>query len=96
MFYGELNNQNFIRDVPGSPNDTLAKDSELALGFESVTGIEEFLDEEEIVFVVFQRAIDEFSDQGMSHPVLAELQKNFSEDYSINSISDLNIYHFHK
>jgi 4-amino-4-deoxy-L-arabinose transferase-like glycosyltransferase len=96
MFYGELNNQNFIRDVPGSPNDTLAKDSELALGFESVTGIEEFLDEEEIVFVVFQRAIDEFSDQGMNHPVLAELQKNFSEDYSINSVSDLNIYHFHK
>jgi 4-amino-4-deoxy-L-arabinose transferase-like glycosyltransferase len=94
MFYHKQSNAYYLADVPDSPNDTLAERSQIALGFEATTQIDEFLQLDNLIFVVFQQTIEEYYDQGVDHPVIVEIEGEFGKDYRIESIGDIMVYYF--
>ena len=94
MFYHESNFQFYLQDVPGSPNDTLSKESQIAIGYMALSNIDEFLDNEEVIFVVFQDALDEYKTMNKKHPVLNKLELIFQDNFEIINIGDIEIFHF--
>ncbi len=93
MFYGERQNTYYLKDLKGSPNDTLAFPSQKAIGYIANENIDEFLNRESIVFVVFKDTLDEYAENNLPHPVLANLQKWYAEEHDY-SIGDLLIIEF--
>ena len=94
MYYYETDFQYYLQDEPGSPNDTLAKDSQLAIGYLELNNLDDFIDEEEIIFVVFQDAITEYEIMNKKHPVLEELELLFDNNYQIFNIGDIKLFNF--
>jgi hypothetical protein len=94
MFHSEKVNQFYLKDIEGSPNDTLAIGSQTALGYFGSESINKFLDEESIMFVVFQKSIDEYQSIGEKHPVLQILEDNYGSETNKILIGDLIIYSF--
>ena len=93
MFHKERDNSYYLQDQPDSPNDTLAYDSQLALGYIASENIQQFLELDSLVFVVFQKTLDEYSQINFNHPVVEILQTEFQEveDYTVG---DIVIYKF--
>lgn len=85
----------FLADEPGSHNDTLAAESAHALGLTPLVSIEQAVDGAVgIWFVVFQRAIDEYAEQGLpDHPRVAWLDNHYSRLEEIR-IGDLWLFHY--
>lgn len=77
-FYGERKNTYYLQDEKGSPNDTLAHPSQLAMGYLASENIEQFLDQDSLIFVVFQKTLDEYAENNSPHPVLETLQETYS------------------
>lgn len=94
MFYHESNFQFYLQDEPGSPNDTLSNESQIAIGYMALSNIDEFLDNEEVIFVVFQDALDEYKTMNKKHPVLNKLELIFQDNFEIINIGDIEIFHF--
>jgi hypothetical protein len=79
MSHIERENTYYLQDLPGSPNDTLAHDSQFALGFIACESIEPFLEMDKLVFVVFQKTLDEYGQSNLDHPVVVILRNEYKE-----------------
>jgi len=88
MVYIERDNTYYLQDSSGSPNDTLAYDSQVALGYIASENIEQFLKLDTLVFVVFHQTLDEYSIKIFRHPVVEILQNEYqvSEEYYVGDI----------
>ncbi len=87
--------QNFIADLPGSHNDTLAPQSQLALRLFAEPGLVQAVgDRSQVYFVVFTEAIQEYQQQGQAgHPGLEWLQAHYRQvDRQV--FNDLEVYSF--
>jgi hypothetical protein len=93
IFYGERDRTQYLQDPKGSPNDTLAYPSQIAIGYLASENIEKFLNEDKLLFIVFQKTLDEYAENNLSHPVIAILQKEYSEE-KIYSVGDLVIMEY--
>lgn len=83
----------FLADKPGSQNDTLAKDTQTALGFSAdIDAADVVTDSGRLYFVVFQETIDEYKSAG-GHPVIREL-KNLLGKPVDNIFGDLHVLEF--
>ncbi len=93
MFYWERERSFYLEDPEGSPNDTLAYPSQIAIGYFASGNIEQFLNEEELLFIVFQETIDEYAENNFFHPVITKLRNEYSEE-KIYSVGDLLIMEY--
>jgi mannosyltransferase len=93
--YAPSLDQRFLADEPGSHNDTLAPETQVALGLFPAASLEEATQGEgRIFFVVFQRAIDEYKALGLrDHPLLVTLQETYTRAAK-TAFSDLLVYEF--
>jgi hypothetical protein len=87
--------QHFVADPPGSPNDTFAPESQLAMGIFPAVDLDSAVGSAKHVwFVVFERAIEEYASLGQpSHPHLEWLRERFSMADQL-TYNDLLIYEF--
>ncbi len=93
MFYEERENSYYLKDPKGSPNDTLAYPSQLAMGYIASENIEQFLNLDSLVFIVFQKTLDEYSENNLPHPVIEKLQKTYASVWSY-AIGDIVVFEF--
>ncbi|MBI9052016.1 MAG: glycosyltransferase family 39 protein [Anaerolineaceae bacterium] len=89
--------QLFLGDESGSHNDTYAFASQQAMNLYPIENIEQAVSgRDEVYFVVFVRAIDEYAEQGDgNHPALVYLSEAFTQK-DIKYFNDLAIYHYAK
>lgn len=92
MFHSETENQYYLMDIQGSPNDTLAYKSQLALGYIAMENIEKFLNEDKLVFITFQKTLDEYQSIGVTHPILKILEERFKQEINEITIGDLIVF----
>lgn len=95
--YGPELPSTFIRDEPGSHNDTLAPATQQVLELAPADDIDSAVGGAEVVwFVVFERAEEEYRQLGESgHPRLQWLRQRFELRGSW-AFNDLNVYHFRR
>jgi hypothetical protein len=93
MFYEERDNTFYLKDPTGSPNDTLAFDSQLAMGYVASENIEQYLELDRLVFVVFQKTLDEYFQNNLDHPVVEVLRKEYKEIEDFY-VGDIVVYKF--
>jgi len=93
MFYDETDNSFYLKDRDGSPNDTLAVKSQEALGYLASGSINEFMNEENVVFITFQETINEYNEMKQENPNLSPLINKF-QSYKMKEIGDLVIFEF--
>jgi len=91
MFYEERNNSFYLEDEAGSPNDTLAIKSQEMMGFLASKKIDQFIDLDSLVFIVFQQTVDEYLEVNLEHPVIARLNFIY-KNVQINKIGDILVY----
>ena len=48
------------------------------MGYLASENIEQFLDQDSLIFVVFQKTLDEYAENNSPHPVLETLQETYS------------------
>lgn len=78
VVYGPELPMEFLPDEPGSHNDTLALETQDALGLHPAANLEAAVDgANEVWFVVFERAVEEYEAQGRPHPQVAALGNQF-------------------
>ena len=89
--------QSFLGDEPGSHNDTYAYASQVAMGLYPINSAQELItDKNEVYFVVFTRAIEEYTQiEDGKHPVLAYLSSELTEKEVIQ-FNDLEVYHYER
>ncbi len=89
--------QAYIRDEPGTHNDSLAIQSQIAMGrMASTSSIEAAGGKQEVYLIVFDRALYEYKELGLEiAPCLKSLQDEY-ELIDIESVGDLRIYHLKK
>ncbi|NMC79818.1 MAG: hypothetical protein GYA59_10700 [Chloroflexi bacterium] len=87
--------QVFLADEAGSPNDTLALQTQQAMNiFPEPDLAEAIKDQKGIFFVVFTRTIQEYQQMGYAdHPQLAWLE-NHSSQWEKWQFNDLDVYYF--
>lgn len=84
----------FLPDEAGSANDTLAVQTQAALGVYPETDLEHVVgSSQRLYFVVFQEAIDEYRQLGHEHPVISYLDSNM-QLVSQHAWNDLWIYQY--
>jgi len=82
----------FLADTPGSANDTLAKNTQLAMGLISEESIQAAADStNKIRFVVFEKTVQEYQIAGQDHPVMTWLEANYALEGRIQ-FGDLEIF----
>jgi hypothetical protein len=94
MFHSETENQYYLMDIQGSPNDTLAYKSQLALGYTAMENIEKFLNEDTLVFITFQKTLDEYQSLGVTHPILKILGERYKQEINKIVIGDLIVFSY--
>ncbi len=95
-YYVPSSGQVFLKDLPGSSNDTFAKDSQDAMRIFPIENIESAATgKSKIVFVVFRESIHEFEDINGRHPVISWLEKNYSFTKQ-KTVGDLELLFFEK
>lgn len=90
-YYDRELEQDFITDVPGSPNDTLAPDTMEAMGIYPTTLQRATANRERLWFVVFQRALDEAEEADIRDTNKAWLDSRYRLT-STQKFKDLYIY----
>jgi hypothetical protein len=85
--------QKYLMDPPGSGADTLALPTQEKLGMIADASVEESIgNAEKVWFVVFEKAINEYREQGYeTHPHLAWLEEHF-QFYNLEKWGDISIY----
>jgi len=81
-------------NIQGSPNDTLAYKSQLALGYTAMENIEKFLNEDTLVFITFQKTLDEYQSLGVTHPILKILGERYKQEINKIVIGDLIVFSY--
>lgn len=94
-YYAPDVDQKFLMDEPGSTNDTYAVASQQAMDLIPEPDVQTAIGGyDQVYFVVFQRAIDEYIEMGKEdHPVLDDLGDAYQLT-QISSFSDLRVYEF--
>jgi mannosyltransferase len=86
----------FLPDAPGSGNDTLAAQTASVMGLIPEASTRSAIaGAERVAFVDFAEAEKEYTDQGVIHPVLAELQEQFKL-VGKTQFNDINIYFYER
>ncbi|NPV76885.1 MAG: phospholipid carrier-dependent glycosyltransferase [Anaerolineae bacterium] len=95
LFYRRDLPQEFLADVPGSHNDTLAYETQKSLGIFPRRNLQEAVrGKDGVFFVVFARTIAEYEALGEgTHPNLNWLKEQYKLA-NIENFGDLQIYHF--
>ena len=95
-YYFPSSDQVFLKDLPGTSNDTFAKDSQDAMGIFPIENIESAsTGKAKIVFVVFKEAIHEFEVSNGRHPVIVWLERNYLLSKQ-KTVGDLELLFFEK
>jgi uncharacterized membrane protein len=92
-FYAPDLEQSYLADEPGSHNDTLALPSQEVMGLLAEKDINSINLNQDVYFIVFEKAIQEYESEGLSHPGLMRLK----QDHQISEIKqfgDLFVYYF--
>jgi hypothetical protein len=89
--------EKFLPDAPGTPNDTYAPGSQVAMAIfpetDSGTAIGQA---QRVYFIVFKETIQEYQAAGQAdHPQLIDLRKSFGQT-NIYTFQDLLIYEFER
>ncbi|PKO05577.1 MAG: hypothetical protein CVU41_10920 [Chloroflexi bacterium HGW-Chloroflexi-3] len=93
MAHEERDNTYYLQDQAGSPNDTLAYDSQLAMGYIASENIGQFLELDRLVFVVFQKTLDEYFQNNLNHPVVEVLRNEYKEIEKLY-VGDIVVFRF--
>jgi hypothetical protein len=95
VYYDPSIPQEYIGDTPESGSDTLALPTQEVLGLYANDSLDEAVNGSgRVWFVIFERAIDEYTQQGFSgHPHLIWLEKHFQSSH-IERWGDLLLYRF--
>ncbi len=95
VYYGPDLPQSYLRDVPGSPSDTLAPETQRVLGLLASDNPGEAVgDARRVDFIVFQQELDEYEAQsGSADPNLTWLSARFTLRAKIQ-LGDLRLYEF--
>jgi 4-amino-4-deoxy-L-arabinose transferase-like glycosyltransferase len=91
--YAPTLHQVFLRDEPGSTNDTLAATTQQALNMHPQVDMNKAVDGvSRIHFVVFEESVQEYIDAGFpAHPHLAWLEQH-GKQAGVHSVDDLTVY----
>ncbi|MAT44449.1 MAG: hypothetical protein CL609_19110 [Anaerolineaceae bacterium] len=92
-FYAPDLAQSYLADEPGSHNDTLALPSQEVMGLLAEKDINSINLDQDVYFVVFDKAIQEYEVQGLSHPGLMRLKEGH-QIFKIEQFGDLYVYYF--
>jgi hypothetical protein len=97
IIYAPEFSQEFIADEPGSHNDTLALDTQYALGIFPKPDLNSATETADVIyFILFKRTITEFQEMGFDdHPNLELLKGEYQLENSY-SFNDLVVYRFSK
>ncbi len=93
-FYNSDLDQSYLGDPKGSANDTLAPQSQKALGFVAWDGIRESALPQELFFVTFLQSEYEYEQSGQTNPNLKKLKEYYVHEELPIIIGDIKIYHF--
>jgi mannosyltransferase len=93
-YYLDSPSQTFLKDEPGSANDTFAVKSQDAMGIHPLENISDAVsDHQKVVLVVFREAINEYSPMNKTHPVIQWMKENFTLEKT-QAIGDLELMYF--
>ncbi len=93
LFYSPSLEQSYLADEPGSHNDTLALSSQEVMGLLAEPNINLIDLNQDIYFIVFEKAILEYESEELDHPGLLRLQQGH-QLIEIIQFGDLFIYYF--
>lgn len=96
LVYAPDFNQEYISDVPDSENDTLALESQIALGYLAINEIKELPLLDELYFIDFEIVEREYQNLGTEDPNLVYLRKIYGNEKRVKKIGDINIYYYEK
>lgn len=95
-YYFSSPGQVFLKDAPGSANDTFAPASQRAMGIFPVDSIEAAAqNRDRVAFVVFEEAMGEYEAEKLDHPALAWLREHYILTQE-KKIGDLAVFFFDK
>jgi mannosyltransferase len=95
-YYLSSPDQVFLKDSPGSANDTFATKSQVAMGIYPVDSIESATaGKNKVIFLVFSEAIQEYETNNQTHPIINWLKSNYLLT-SQEKVGDLQLLYFEK
>lgn len=95
-YYLTSPDQVFLKDAPGSANDTFAPKSQEAMGIYPVESIESATaGKNKVIFLVFSEAIKEYESNDQIHPIIDWLKSKFQLT-SQEVVGDLELMYFEK
>jgi len=96
LFYDSNLTQYYLADPPGSENDTLSQESQIALGYIAINNMDNLFFYDKLFFVSFALTEIEYKNQGLSDPNLIILRSFYGEEEERTLIGDINVYYFVK
>jgi hypothetical protein len=96
LVYAPDLNQAYLRDEPNTPNDTLALESQRALGYLAIKEINDILPMEKLYFIDFVTVESEYKNLGIENPKTIFLRGIYGPVKQKKIIGDVNIYYFEK
>ncbi len=95
-YYFPSTSQVFLKDQPGTANDTFATTSQEAMEIFPVDNIDTAsTGRNKLVYIVFREAAREYEEQNQPHPVISWLKSNFTLTEE-KSIGDLKLLYFER
>jgi mannosyltransferase len=95
-YYLTSPNQVFLKDAPGSANDTFASKSQEAMGIYPMESIESATTgKNKVIFLVFSEAIQEYESKNLTHPITFWLKSNYKLTNQ-EAVGDLELMYFEK
>jgi uncharacterized membrane protein len=94
MFYDSSLQQSYLADPQGSENDTLALESQYALGHLALSSLELYPLPEKLFFVTFAQTEIEYQELNMPDPNLNYLQEYYHQTGVVTHIGDIVLYYF--
>lgn len=96
MYYAPELMQTYLADPEGSANDTLALQSQEALGYVAMNEISGPDLPDNLFFVTFVQSEHEYNQLGLSNPHIVKLKTIYKQEGSFKTIDDIKIYHFER
>lgn len=96
LVYAPNLNQAYLSDAPDSENDTLALESQIALGYLAINHIKEIPQFDRLFFIDFEIVEREYQNLRIEVPNLVYLSNIYGNAKRIEKIGDINIYYYEK
>ena len=96
LVYAPDLNQAYLSDAPDSENDTLALESQIALGYSAISHINEIPQFDRLFFIDFEIVEREYQNLGIEDPNLVYLSNIYGNAKQVKKIGDINIYFYEK